>query len=123
MTSPETNEPPRRWSRGGRASTGSRPTRLRRSYAFAAGFFDGDILVSGSLDHPSRPAWNGVGSTFTPGPCVVEIVIDLRYVPFAVAGLSLTRVSISARRFVDSCSGLNDALPNGVWMMPAFSTR
>ena len=58
-----------------------------------------------------------------PGPWVVEIVIDRMYVPFAVCGLSFISCSSSARRFSASASGLNDALPNGVWMMPAFSTR
>ena len=58
-----------------------------------------------------------------PGPCVVEIVIERMYVPFAVAGLSFISISSSARRFCASASGLNEALPNGVWMMPAFSTR
>src|SRR5690349_24088100 len=45
--------------------------------------------------YASTPALNGVGSILTPGPCVVEIVIDFMYVPFAVAGLSFIRISCS----------------------------
>ena len=82
-----------------------------------------EILVRARLLR-SRAATNAVGSTFMPGPWVVEMAIDFMYVPFAVAGLSFTSVSSSAlqvrRR---ASSGANDALPIGVWMMPAFSTR
>ena len=41
---------------------------------------------------------------------MVEIVIDLMYVPFAVAGLSFISCSSSARRFVASCLGLERGL-------------
>ena len=58
-----------------------------------------------------------------PGPWVVDRVIDLMYVPFAVAGFSFHRVSMRAWTLAASCSGGNDALPIADWMMPAFSTR
>src|SRR4029079_16738798 len=73
--------------------------------------------------HSACDAVNAVVSILTPGPWVVEMVTDLMYVPLAVAGLSFISISSNAERFDASCSGLNDALPIGVWMMPPFSTR
>src|SRR5215471_2293059 len=80
------------------------------------------VTTTPAGDHSASCAVNAVVSILMPGPWVVEMVTDRMYVPLAVAGLSFISISSSAVRLVASCSGLNDALPIGLWMMPAFST-
>src|SRR5213078_528478 len=125
----------------------SSPQAASDDHRVIAGFFDGgryvdqwsaawapkecDDLMSARLVTTTRARDHSacacvvklVVSIFTPGPCVVEMVTDRMYVPLAVAGLSLSSISSNAVRLDASWSVLNDALPIGVWMMPAFSTR
>ena len=58
-----------------------------------------------------------------PGPIVVLTVTFFTYTPFAVCGFALKMISMIAVKLAVSFSGSNEALPNGTWTMPAFSTR
>src|SRR5690606_5126625 len=63
------------------------------------------------------------GSIRTPGPMVLESVMLLRYVPFAVGGFFCTSSLRSATVFSDSFAWSNDRRPTRQCTTPALSTR